>query len=66
MQDSNKKKEGQGTDLPENDSFKSTQLDLFQSFLCNTDEQHDRLSNTIELWDSIPKYSLSQQAINPF
>ena len=60
----NKKKEGEGSDLPAIDAFSSVQLDLFQSFLCNTEAERDRLSNTIELWDSIPKYSLSQQAMN--
>ena len=58
-----KKKEEEGG-LPSVNAYKSVQLDLFQSFLCNTDEEKDRLSNTIELWDSIPKYSLSQQAMN--
>jgi hypothetical protein len=52
------------SDFPSIDSFKAVQLDLFQSFLCNTDEEEDKLSNTIELWDNIPKYSLSQQAMN--
>jgi len=45
-------------------AFVGPQLSLFQSFLCNTDDERDRLSNTIELWDSIPKYALSQQAMN--
>ena len=59
-----KKKTEQKGDLPSITSFKSEQLDLFQSFLCNTNEENDNLSNTIELWDNIPKYSLSQQAMN--
>jgi hypothetical protein len=50
--------------LPPSPAFNSKQLDLFQSFLCNTNDQKDRLSNTIELWESIPKYSVSQQAQN--
>ncbi len=50
--------------LPVSNTFKSTQIDLFQSFLCNSDKEQDQLSNTIELWDSIPKYSVSQQAMN--
>lgn len=50
--------------FPKTDAFKSPQLDLFQSFLCNTQDEKDRLSNTVELWDSIPKYSISQQAMN--
>jgi len=31
-------------------------MELFQNFLCNTEEERDRLSNTIELWDAVPKY----------
>jgi hypothetical protein len=45
-------------------AFAGTQLSLFQAFLCNTEEERDQLSNTIELWDSIPKYAISQQAMN--
>jgi hypothetical protein len=50
--------------VPPDSAFGGTQLSLFQSFLCNTEEEHDRLSNTIELWDSIPKYSVTQQQMN--
>lgn len=49
---------------PPDSAFQGTQLSLFQAFLCNTDEERDQLSNTIELWDSIPKYATSQQAMN--
>ncbi len=59
-----KEERQQKRDLPSLNAFKSVQLDLFQSFLCNSDEEKDNLSNTIELWDNIPKYSLSQQAMN--
>lgn len=45
-------------------AFNSPQLSLFQTFLCNSDDERDRLSNTIELWDSIPKYTTTQQAMN--
>lgn len=51
-------------ELPVETAFKGDQLSLFQSFLCNNDDERDRLSNTIELWDSIPKYSVSQQGMN--
>jgi hypothetical protein len=53
-----------GAELPFKAAFTGDQLSLFQSFLCNNDDERDRLSNTIELWDSIPKYSVSQQAMN--
>lgn len=49
---------------PPDEAFAGTQLSLFQAFLCNTDDERDRLSNTIELWDSIPKYATTQQAMN--
>ncbi len=47
---------------PAIEAYKSKQIDLFQTFLCNTDEQRERLSNAIPLWDCLPKYSLSKRA----
>jgi hypothetical protein len=41
-------------------AFKSMQTDLFQSFLVNNDAELEPLSNTIDLWDRLPKYSVSQ------
>ncbi len=43
-------------------AYTSDQIDLFQSFLCNTDEQREQLSNAIPLWDCLPKYALSKRA----
>jgi hypothetical protein len=50
---------------PGGDDFSNRQLTLFQGFLCNTAEEKQRLSNTIELWDSVPRYSvgLRQQSM---
>jgi hypothetical protein len=48
---------------PDKSEFENRQLNLFQTFLCNTDEQHDHLSNAIDLWDSVPRYSVSRQAM---
>lgn len=42
-------------------AFSNRQLSLFQSFLANDDAQRDILSNAIDLWDSIPRYSLSRR-----
>lgn len=42
------------------DAFQSPQLSLFQNFLANTPTERDKLSNTIALWDSIPRYSISR------
>lgn len=36
------------------------QMELFQTFLCNTNEK-EQLSNSIGLWDSLPKYSVSRR-----
>ena len=44
--------------------FENVQLSLFQNFLCNTDEERARFSNAIDLWDSVPRYSVSRQAMN--
>lgn len=44
---------------PQRDGFLNAQLELFQRFLC--DEDRHRFSNTIELWDAVPKYSISKQ-----
>jgi hypothetical protein len=41
-------------------AFKSMQTDLFQEFLINNEAEKQPLSNTIELWDCLPKYSVSQ------
>jgi hypothetical protein len=58
------KTEKESVAFPDDAAFASPELSLFQSFLCNTDDERDHLSNTIELWDSIPKYAVSQQAMN--
>ena len=42
-------------------AFNNPQLSLFRSFLANDDAQRDILSNAIDLWDSIPRYSLSRR-----
>jgi hypothetical protein len=41
-------------------AFESTQLSLFQNFLANTPTERERLSNTIALWDSVPRYSITR------
>lgn len=46
---------------PSLESFSAKQLSLFQSFLCNSEAERDNLSNTIELWDGVPKYFVSRQ-----
>ena len=46
---------------PKEAAFQGRQLDLFQDFLCNTDQEKDNLSNAIELWDAVPKYHISKR-----
>jgi hypothetical protein len=59
-------KETSGADQlpkPQQPEFENQQLGLFQHFLCNTDDERDQLSNAIDLWDSVPRYSVSRQAM---
>jgi hypothetical protein len=49
---------------PTSGEFENPQLNLFQSLLCNTDEERDQLSHAIELWDSTPRYSFNRKAMN--
>jgi hypothetical protein len=43
--------------------FANQQLSLFQKFLYNTTEERNGLSNAIDLWDNVPRYSISRQAM---
>lgn len=56
----NQKKPEKTLILPKPESFQSIQIDIFQDFLVNHEWQREPLSNTIELWDCLPKYSISQ------
>lgn len=42
-------------------AFANQQLSLFQGFLANTNDERDALSNAIDLWDSIPRYSIPRK-----
>lgn len=46
------------------DAFANQQLSLFQGFLANTDDQRESLSNAVDLWDSVPRYSFSRIRMN--
>jgi len=48
---------------PAKPEFENQQLSLFQTFLCNTNEEQGQLSNAVDLWDSVPRYSISRQAM---
>jgi hypothetical protein len=43
--------------------FENPQLSLFQNFLYNKEQERENLSNAIDLWDSVPRYSVSRQAM---
>ncbi len=49
---------------PNSDSFNTPQLTLFQSFFANTEEEKSAATNSIEHWDMIPKYHVSQVLMN--
>lgn len=46
---------------PKEEDFKSGQISLFRSLLCNSEAERDSLSNVLDLWDGIPRYSISRQ-----
>lgn len=48
---------------PDKSGFENRQLNLFQTFLSNTEEEQSQLSNAVDLWDSVPRYSVSRQAM---
>ncbi len=48
---------------PKPTEFDNAQLSLFQNFLYNKEEEREKLSNVIDLWDSIPRYSVTGQAM---
>ncbi len=49
---------------PSEIDFQGKQLDLFRAFLCNGETERDRLSNTFDLWDSVPRYTVSRQQMD--
>jgi hypothetical protein len=49
---------------PAQPEFENRQLNLFQNFLCNTETERDHLSNAIDLWDNVPRYSISRKAMD--
>lgn len=46
-----------------NNAFTNKQLNLFQNFFSTAGNEKSE-TNSIELWDNIPKYHVSQQAMN--
>lgn len=52
------------TSPPEPEAFANREIELFRTFVCEGAAQHDRLSNAFDLWDSIPRYSVSRRAMD--
>ena len=53
-----------GSIEPNTSDFDNRHMAVFTNFLCNTEEERQRLSNTIEFWDSIPRYSVTRRQQN--
>lgn len=49
---------------PSKSDFEGRQLDLFRNFLCNGNEERAQLSNTFDLWDTVPRYAVSRQQMD--
>ena len=45
------------------DNYSNPQLDLFRTFLCSPSDKED-FSNTVDIWDSAPRYSISAQEMS--
>ncbi|RYX80222.1 replication protein [bacterium] len=57
-------RKGKSLPPPAEQAFDNRQLTLFQSFLANDDAQRNILSNAVDLWDSIPGYSMSRRRMD--
>ncbi|MCA2971461.1 MAG: replication protein [Acidobacteriaceae bacterium] len=55
-------RETPGNHSPAIPTGQSQQLSLWQNFLYNREEEREGLSNAVDLWDSVPRYSISKQA----
>jgi hypothetical protein len=49
---------------PEPGPYNNPQIQRFQKFVSNTPAERERLSNSIDIWDSTPRYSVSRQEMN--
>lgn len=49
--------------IPTTSEHENAQMSLFRDFLYNREEERENLSNAIDLWDSVPRYSVSRQAM---
>jgi hypothetical protein len=62
MTDTSKKKPRSKMDKPvPTEAFSNQQLNLFQYFLANTKTEKDGLANAVDLWDSVPRFSISRK-----
>ena len=51
-------------EMPSEDAFTTQQIELFQSLLPQPQFDRDKLSNTIDLWDAVPKYFVTRRKMN--
>ncbi|MEO8129597.1 MAG: hypothetical protein ABI822_21030 [Bryobacteraceae bacterium] len=49
--------------IPTDPEHDNPQMNLFRDFLYNKEEDRENLSNAIDLWDSVPRYSVSRLAM---
>jgi len=48
------------THFPQEDAYTCVQMQLFQSFRARDSTAQQRLSNSLDFWDAIPKYSVNR------
>jgi hypothetical protein len=46
------------------EAFANQQMTLFQGFFANNDDERAALSNAVDLWDSVPRYSVPRARMN--
>ncbi|MEI6420581.1 MAG: replication protein [Lentisphaerota bacterium] len=62
MTDTPKKKPRRKVDKPiPTGAFANQQLSLFQEFLANTTDEKNELANAVDLWDNVPRFSISRK-----
>ena len=56
----NKPRRKAGKSVPA-EAFSNPQLRLFQEFVFNKQNENDELANAVDLWDSVPRFSVSRR-----
>jgi hypothetical protein len=50
--------------IPTDPAHDNPQMSLFRDFLYNREDERESLSNAIDLWDSVPRYSVNRQTMS--